>query len=270
MKKLMTVAAVAMCGSLIAVESANIVGYKTDTLAGDNFNMIAIPFNAVDGKGIDLNGTDITIANHSVNDDYTEDSTDLIQVWRPDLNGYDDFYFYSDEGKWCSADGNDTPFIECDGYENGLPAGATAWYQASKNAERAGALTITVSGAIEEDADVCTLAGDNFNMVANPYPVAIDLNNSAQVVIANHSVNDDYTEDSTDLIQVWRPDLNGYDDFYFYSDEGKWCSADGNDTPFIECDGYEDGLPAGTAFWYQASKNAERAGALTITFINPL
>ena len=144
MKTLMTVAAIAACGiASAAVESANIVGYKTDTLAGDNYNMIAIPFNAVDGKGIDLNGNDITIANHSVNGDFTDDGVDLIQIWRPDLNGYDEFYFYEDEGKWCMTDGNDTPFIECDGYENGLPAGTAFWYNANKNATRAGALSIT-------------------------------------------------------------------------------------------------------------------------------
>ena len=254
------------------VTSANIVGYMGETLNPAKFNMISIPFNTVDGKGIDLNNeNDIKIENHSETGDVGDEGTDFIQVWRSEFSGYDNFYYYADETAWCAADGTDTPFIECPGYENGFPAGSTAWYLANADWVRPGDLKITVSGAVAtEDDTTYTLNGAKYNMVANPYPVAIDFNNPEQVVITNHSETGDVGDEGTDFIQVWHPEFSGYDNFYYYADEEKWCAADGSDTPFIECEGYEDGLPAGKAFWYLANGDWDRAGDLTIKFINPI
>ena len=46
------------------VTSANIVGYMGSTLNPVKYNMIAIPFNTVDGKGIDLRGMIIARPGH--------------------------------------------------------------------------------------------------------------------------------------------------------------------------------------------------------------
>ncbi len=50
MKKLMFTTALAACGAAWAIESANIVGYKNQTLAYDQLNWVCNTFKAVDGR----------------------------------------------------------------------------------------------------------------------------------------------------------------------------------------------------------------------------
>ena len=248
------------------ITSANVVGYRTEALTDGNYNMIAVSFNGVDGEGIDLNGSGITINNHSVTEEPYDDGTDYIQIWNPVDSGYAEFYYSLYDEAWVSADGSYTPFIECEGFESGLPAGATAWYIASNMAEREGDLSMTVAGAVADDADTTILASDNFNMVASPYPVAVDFNNPETVVIQNHSITEEPFDDGTDYIQIWDPVNSGYAEFYYSLYDEAWVAADGSYTPFNETAGFEDGLPVGVAFWYNASADAVREGDLSITF----
>jgi hypothetical protein len=97
MKKLMIAASAALCAtaSLLAVESANIVGYQTkDTVTG--FNFVIPTFKAVNGGSIHIQ--DIKIANAT-------DWTDNIQVLDEGGAGIAQYYYATAAESGYEADG---------------------------------------------------------------------------------------------------------------------------------------------------------------------
>ena len=231
------------------IVSSDIVGYSTDSLTSGNFNMAGVTFNNI-GSDATFNLNDINIANATGSDQ--ENTSDLVQIWNPTTSGYTTFYKYyeaeypEDEG-WYDAGGDAEPVVEI---------GMAFWYRARSGADK----SITFSGAIEGADDVTVdLTAGNFNMVINPFPTAIDLNDDTTVTIANATGSDQ--ENTSDLVQVWNPATSGYTTFYKYyeaeypEDEG-WYDAGGDAEPQI---------PAGTAFWYRARSGSNKA----ITFPNP-
>ena len=77
-----------------------------------------------------------------------------------------------------------------------------------------------------------------------------------------------------DWIKIWYTEESGdcgYNEFFYYEDAEMWLTID--EIPFEEV--YPDGLPAGTAFWYEAicddpELGIERPGQLSFKFFNPL
>jgi hypothetical protein len=177
-------------------------------------------------------------------------------------SGYALFYYNNVENVWKDSDDVGT---FADAYPDGLPAGACMWYEAYAGAERSEPLSITFAGSVENTSDVeYALVGNNFNMVANPYPVSYDLNDSNAVTFTG-VVGSDWA-DSCDFIEIWNPVDSGYSLFYYNTIEGVW--KDSDDTGTFG-DWYPNGLPAGTPFWYEAFASDERDGNLTITFKKP-
>ncbi|MGN0832917.1 MAG: hypothetical protein ACI4RD_04615, partial [Kiritimatiellia bacterium] len=103
------------------------------------------------------------------------------------------------------------------------------------------------SGVLESASDVTVeITGGNFNMVINPYPTPIDLNDASTVEFTNLTSGEDDTQ--SDRILVWNPVTSGYTTFFNYNavgDEESWGWWDNT----FEVDPV---LPAGTAFWYRA------------------
>ena len=138
MKKLMFAAAAIAAGVAMAdVQSANVVGYQTQSLASDNYTMFSVPFKHVnnDGKGLMLN-SDLKIANPTMTD--SSGSADQIWVWVPANNGYDKFYFYTGEygTGWCEMQSGNEEFFEDDPVYGvtGIPSGAAMYYKAKTGA----------------------------------------------------------------------------------------------------------------------------------------
>ena len=129
MKKVMFAAAVAAAGGLMAIESANVVGYNTDTITAKKFNMVSVPFEGTDGKGFKLNqclsGVDLTGT-------ASPTTADLIEIWDAATGAYEDWYYYNagDEytGWWDVI--TQTKMFE-DVYTTGLPVGKPFWYKAA-------------------------------------------------------------------------------------------------------------------------------------------
>ena len=74
-----------------------------------------------------------------------------------------------------------------------------------------------------------------------------------------------------DIIQIWKKDEGGANEYYCYPDDGLWYNCDGD---ALLADDYPDGIPAGSAFWYLldmfSDESASRAASTTITFKNPI
>ena len=207
MKKLMIAASAALCAtaSLLAVESANIVGYQTkDTVTG--FNFVIPTFKAVNGGAIHIQ--DIKIANAT-------DWTDSIQVL--DEGGATiATYFYASKGQ---------SGYEADGWlaeDGGSLADVNFATGQSILIDTADAATLTFAGQVStEDTVVETVPG--FNFVGNNTPVAVDIQDFK---IANAT-------DWTDSIQIL--DEGGATiATYFYASKGQsgyeadgWLSEDG-------------------------------------------
>jgi hypothetical protein len=120
--------AVAAAGLAFGLESANIVGYNTDTIVKTKFNMIAVPFEGTDGDGFKLNeclsGVNLVGTDEAA-------TSDQIQIWNATLGGYQNWFYYDvgDEwtGWWDELTGND---LFEDVYPTGLAVGKPFWYKA--------------------------------------------------------------------------------------------------------------------------------------------
>ena len=94
---------------------------ETFSITGGKLNMCINPY-PVD---IDLNSSNVTIANLTAGADDTE--SDLVLVWNPATSAYTTYYYYDEEGaeaedvRWWDAGGESEPIIT---------AGAGFWYKA--------------------------------------------------------------------------------------------------------------------------------------------
>jgi hypothetical protein len=130
MKKLMFVAAFAAGFAAFGdgIESANVVGYTTDTIKATKFNMVSVPFEGTDGDGFKINN-----CLRGVNLVGTDDAAtaDQIQIWDAATGAYDNWFYYDvgDEytGWWDVISGASL-FEEV--YTTGLPIGKPFWYKA--------------------------------------------------------------------------------------------------------------------------------------------
>ena len=230
------------------IESANVVGYSTTQMISGKYNMIAVPFNPVNGTGFMFDG-DVLFENVVEGEDFADG--DNILIWNAETSGYTFHYYYVGEG-WTDDSGNG---YFADDYPNGLPAGSAMWYLAANNDKQ---VKITFAGAVESDADVTyTLIKGKYNMIANPYPVSFDPNEASQVEWSGVVEGEDFAD--TDNILVWNPQTSGYTFHYYYAGEG-WTDDSGNG---YFADDYPNGLPAGSAMWYLATPGD---GQLSVKF----
>ncbi len=223
-----------------------VVGYQTTKLADNNFTMLYVPFVHVnnDGKGLQLN-QDISVENLTGNT--SPQLADRIWVWNSDDSGYDRFYYYNDgeEQGWVD-DANDEYIETIDGWKDGIPQGTAIFFK-SKGAAK----SLTGAGAIETEPEVeLPLAVNNFTMIANPYPVATQLN-SDKFKVAGLTGNT--SPQLADRIWVWNPNDSGYDRFYYYNDDEEHGWVDDANDEYIETiAGWENGIPSGQGFYFKA------------------
>ena len=202
--------------------------------------MSGIVFNGVAGGDVDIN--DLSFPN-ATGSDYQETS-DQIQVWNAEESKYIYYYYYYDasypeDNGWYGTLDESTV----------LPVGTAFWYLAKAGDGK----QIIQSGAVETDTDVTfSIIGGKFNMVINPYPTEVDLNDSTSIEFTA-ATGSDYQETS-DQIQVWNAEESKYIYYYYYydasypEDNGWYGTLDEVAT-----------LPAGTAFWYLAKPGEGKA-----------
>ncbi len=269
MKKIMTLAAAT--AAMIAVGAdveSGIVGYNTMDLNTSKLSMIGGSFASTSGTGFQMN-SDMTVSNAKGGTGATD--ADTLKLWDPTLysgaGGYINFYYYDDgsEAGWCDPATDD--YVEnSEAYANGFPAGTAFWFNPIDSATK----TITFSGGIE-DADYVEPAlssGKKLSMVANAYPVALQLNDATCVEFTGLTGGTGATD--ADTLKMWDATLysgaGGYINFYYYDDgsEAGWCDPATDD--YVEnSEAYASGLPVGTALWF----NPINANTRTIQFKKP-
>ena len=241
------------------VESVNIVGYETKALVAGKFNMLGGTFNGVGKAGYSLNrdfkGENLTAGPDSF-------SADTILIHNAATGIYTTYYLYQGDGTyqagWYNA-GSDEWFD--DDYPTGLPAGTPFWYLAKSTTAGASG---TFSGDVPMEASYTKdLVRAKFNMVMNPYPVALNLNDATEVTLTGATAGPDSF--TSDTILIHNAATGIYTTYYLYEGDGTyqagWYNA-GSDNLF-ETD-FPNGLPAGKPFWYLAKAGT---GDFSITFL---
>ena len=232
MKKLIALAAAATCGAALAVESANIVGYATKEIAANTWYMIGCGFQKTSGENFSIQ----EFASGMPETDDTQEAAS-IQVW--DGTKLVPYYYIAydwdinDNVLFGWVDGN------LDLADFDTPAGFACWMKSPT------AFTLTVSGQIVgTDSTTINLAANAWQLVANPYPMDVDLN-SEKIDCSGLPETDDTQEAAS--IQFW----NGTKLVPYYYIAYDW---DINDNVLF---GWVDGnldladlsIPAQTGFW---------------------
>ena len=260
MKKLMIAAAVAAVGlGASALESANVVGYNTDTITATKFNMMAVPFESTDGDGFKLNQclTGVNLVGAELSD-----NADKIQIWDATTGAYENWFYYDVGDEWTGwwDEGTGLSLFE-DVYPAGLPAGSAFWYKSVATATANG--TATYSGQVPEAATVdFEILRGKFNMVADAYPVALKLDDANQVLWTGATGAE--LSDNADKIQIWDATTGAYENWFYYDVGDEWTGwwDEGTGLSLFE-DVYPNGLAVGKPFWYKA---VGTTGAFDITF----
>ena len=211
------------------------------------FNLISIPFEKVDGKGLSLN--DLVFSEGKAG---KKSAADQIYLWV--TNDYEKYYHASDGWKTMGTDA--TPFDK--NYPNGVPAGTALWY---KPAKRAAAGTATCSGAINPDAHTTiTINRGKMNFVAMPYPVNLKLDDSNQIDWGGAGKG---KKSAADQVYIWVD--NDYEKYYLSSDG--WKSMDVDGAMFAAK--HPDGIAVGEGFWL-VTKTKTGSETYDITFYSPV
>ena len=243
----------------------------------NKYNMMSVPFEAVDGTGVSLNDINFAGATYAL----AAGSADQVQLWKPDVQNYEKFYYYGYPGyeaqlppEWKTVVGNngfDTVHPE------GIAPGTVFWYYSFKTA-KAVDQAMTTSGAVPAESyqafTITHKVGENtYYFVANPYPVNTDFSWDGSDVDwgkATYAL----AAGSADQILIWDASKQNYEKYYFYGYPGyesqlkpEWKSIVGNRSFSAD---YPNGLPAGTGFWYYAFAATGSAVEQTIKFNSPL
>ncbi len=221
--------------------------------------MLYVPFVHVnnDGKGLQLN-QDISVENLTGGDN--SEAADRIWIWNPNRSAYDRFYYY-DDGEYLGwVDDDSAEFIEdLPDWKNGIPQGTALFFKSKGTAK-----TLTGSGAIETQSEVeLPLADNNFTMIANPYPVATQLNGN-KFKVSNLTGGDN--SEAADRIWIWNPNRSAYDRFYYY-DDGEYLGwVDDDSAEFIEdLPVWANGIPVGQGMYFKAKGTGK-----SVVFGSPL
>ena len=228
---------------------------------------MAVPFEAVDGKGFDLNDLNFPKKTGS----WYSSTSDQIKLWDVATATYDTWYYYADEeypedNEWLSVVG-DKSFSKV--YPNGLPAGTVFWYMSRMKADGG---SMTSSGAVNGDPTYpVEIVRGKYNFVSDPYPVRLDLNDTDQVSFAGQ-IGAWYSS-TADQIKLWDVATATYDTWYYYADEeypedNEWLSVVG-DKSFDKV--YPNGLEVGQGFWYMAREDVKGGTtSFNAVFKNPI
>ena len=251
------------------ITSANTVGYSGQEVKAGQFYMIAAQFADV-GAATDVANfnnffaTTCAPGEYGDGEDTTMGNAPQIQVLNPGGLSYTKYYYISD-----AYDSSDNPvegncWADVNGYivstEDVIALSKGFWFKAMA------AGSITCSGQVSATAEIGnTVTADQFNIVANPYPVALDLNapTSTNFTPGEYGDGEDTTMGNAPQVQVLNAGGLSYTKYYYISD-----AYDAEDNPvagncWADVNGYivtGTQVPVGQSFWVKS------ASAGTFTF----
>ena len=252
------------------ITSANTVGYTSQEVKAGQFYMAGVQFADVSAKADVANfnnffATTCAPGEYGDGSDGSMGNAPQIQVLNANGLTYTKYYYISDaydadnnpvEGN-CWAD--DSGIIVASDDVMVLSKGF--WFRAMADGTITSAGQVTATSAIESKP-----TAKQFNIVANPYPVALSLNAAKTAGFAPGEYGDgsDGTVGNAPQIQVLNASGIGYMMYYYISD-----AYDADDQPvdgncWVNQDGYMatgTQVPAGQSFWVKS----ESAGTFTFS-----
>jgi len=262
-------AASTLAASAADVYSSNIVGYsKLST--GPQLNLIGLCFQPVGGNGA-TTINDIMSSSGLVGFDWElGEGGDQMYLWDAGAQGYATIYTYAGDtvpeaittelgydlsGQW--MDGDMLPVSVP------LDIGSGVWIQSS-----ALAATVTLAGEVSSNETVTVSLGPQLNLVANPYPAALDVNSATYTGLVGFDWD---LGEGGDQMYLWDDSAQGYATIYTYAGDsvpaeittelgydlsGKW--MDGDMLPV------STPIPVGGAMWIQSTTTSG-----SVTFYQP-
>ena len=261
MKKLMFTAAVAAAGGLMAIESANTVGYTTQAwMNKGTYYMMGMQFETTTGGSVKLNDIDFGDMTGPLYDSANQfrASAPQVQLAFPNSEGTTTYYLL--------ADGNET--FDGPGWtdQNGNPANPDVsaalgfWYRNTTST----APSFTTAGQVVPDSPFEKTYNASWRMLVNPFPVDTKLSDiDFGEILSTAPVYDSANgfRSTATAIQVPFANSEGFTTYYFLKDGDEnftdpgWTDQNGNPVD-------EDTIviPAGRGAWFKGNQ------ALTLTF----
>jgi hypothetical protein len=256
MKRTLSVATllglVATVASAATVTSQNTVGYKTLSIKGGGFNMLAVNWDEVGGgdKSIqDLFDTSTLTGGQAALD------ADNLLVWDDATAQYTTYFLYDSGGTYPSWDGK---WVD----ENVLYASATfangsTFWLTTKGANT----SLTIAGEVPTEASVDTTIYPGFNMIGSSYAADLPLNFGIDV--SGSGTGGQASLDADNLL-VWDNATSQYTTYFLYDSGGTYPSWDGHwVTDSVQW--ADASIPLGGAAWY----TSKGAGNITWTETKP-
>ena len=214
------------------ITSANTVGYSGATINADQWYLVGVQFADVSSATEVANfnsfiSTTCTPGAYGDGSDFTMGNAPMIQVLKANGTGYDFYYYISDADDYYyisdADDGNGnytaTEWVDDQGY-NLTAAAAQAlskgfWFKSHT------AGTLNCAGQVSALSTFTrNIPAGQFEIVANPYPVALSLNapTSSGFTPGAYGDGSDFTMGNAPMIQVLKANGTGYDFYYYISD----------------------------------------------------
>ena len=237
-----------MCGSLLAVESANIVGYTTTDTDAGKWSILGVQFEETNG-GMHVNG----LVSGLTGVDYDDSGAWLNtapQIQVPNAFGGYSLYYYLNDA-WDEVNQKTVPGW-ADSYGNLASAGVfTSGVAVWLKSVQVDA-TASVAGAVPDTDSATVSCPENFALRANIYPEAVTINSAAMTSPDISGV--DYDEGGTWLTtapQIQVPNAFGGYSLYYYLNDA-WDEVNQKTVP-----GWADSygnlasgtIPAAQGFW---------------------
>ena len=261
MKKLMFTAAVAAAGGLMAIESANTVGYTTQSwMSKGEYYMMGMQFETTTGGSVKLNNIDFGDMTGPLYDSGNQfrATAPQVQLAFPDREGTTTYFYLADGNAtfdgpgWTDNVGNPV--------NPDVSAALGFWYRNTTST----APSFTTAGQVVPDSPFEKTFHADWRMLVNPFPVDTKLSDiDFGDVVSTSPVYDSANgfRSTATAIQIPFADREGFTTYYFLKDGDEnftdpgWTDNVGNpvdETKIV--------IPAGRGAWFKGNK------ALTLTF----
>ena len=222
--------------------------------------MIGVQLADVSGNGTAANfntilSTTCAPGAYGIGEDATMGNAPMIQVLTADGKGYD-FYYYVNDADDGNGNYTETEWVDVQGYNLTPEAAQTLskgfWFKSAT------AGTLTCAGQVFAiDTFERNIPAGQFEIVANPYPVAFNLNSAtvSGFTPGAYGIGEDATMGNAPMIQVLTADGKGYD-FYYYVNDADDGNGNYTETEWVDVQGYNitgTQVPAGQAFWIKSA-----------------
>ena len=260
-------------GAVLAdgIQSANTVGYTAQAVEANHWYMIGAQFQGITGANLEVELPTLLSMNlkpGTVGDgesDPTFNNAPMIQVLKPNGTGYKYYYYVNDAG--ITGDEFDTwdatGWMDIDTFcltHDKINLAKGFWFYTYENGNINCAGQVCAVDTYEKE-----IAEGMWQIVANPYPIALGLNDITTSGFKPGTVGDgesDPTFNNAPMIQVLKANGTGYKYYYYVDDAGTtgdefdtWDATGWMDIDtFCLCTGKQ--VPVGQAFWIYSAASA--------------